>query len=228
MKTELKNSLEKQRKIEQAKITQFSALVHDIKTPLTVVKGNAEMLDDLKLTDEQREFTRYIIKNACQIEQYVKMLIDTIKAENVTTRTFLDDLYYQINALVSAKQLRVEFIEKDLPNFINIDFLFLQRAIMSIVSNATDYSPMNRTVSFSVSGENGKILFTVTDSGKGFSPEDMEKATMQFYQSDKSRSSDSHYGMGLYIADSIVKQHGELLLIDNSPVTGGGMVTIAI
>jgi signal transduction histidine kinase len=236
MKTELRHSLEKQWKMEQTKKTQISALAHDLKTPLTVVRGNAEMLCDSKQTEEQKEYTRYIMKNADQMEHYVQMLIDISKAEagysiqrkDISTRAFLEELYAQIKALASVKQLKTEFDEKNLTDTISIDASLMQRAIINVVSNAVDYSPERGTICFSVSAEDNKIRFTVTDSGKGFSPEALKNATNQFYQGDVSRSSKSHYGMGLFIADSIIKQHGGTLAVANSPATGGGMVTIKI
>jgi signal transduction histidine kinase len=236
MKMELRLSLEKQWKMEQTKKTQISALAHDLKTPLTVVRGNAEMLCDTEQTEEQKEYTRYIMKDADQMEQYVQMLIDISKAEagyslrrkDVNIRTFLDELYAQINAIASVKQLKTEFDEQKLPDTISVDVSLMQRAIINVVSNAVDYSPEHGTIWFSASSEDNKVRFTVTDSGKGFSPEDLRNATNQFYQGDFSRSSKLHYGMGLFIADSIVKQHGGTLAIANSSTTGGGMVSIEI
>ena len=190
-------------------------------------------MNDTDQTGEQREFTHYILKNANQMEQYVQMLIELSKAEggyllqreNVNTRAFLDELYSRIHALVSIKHLKTEFEEKNLPEIINLDSSLMQRAIMNIVSNAVDYSPDGGLIQFFVSAENHRFRFRVEDSGKGFSAEDLKNATMQFYQGDSSRSSKSHYGMGLFIVDSIVRQHGGSLSIANS-AKGGGMVTI--
>jgi len=236
MKTELGLSLEKQWRMEQAKKTQISALAHDLKTPLTVIRGNAEMLCETEETEEQKEYTRYIMKNADQMERYVQMLIaiskaegsDSLEIKNVNMRMFLNDLYMHINALTSVKQLKTEIDEKNLPDIIRIDESLMQRAIINVVSNAVDYSPEHGILWFSVSEEDKKISFTVTDSGKGFSPEELKNAKNQFYQGDFSRSSKLHYGMGLFIADSIVKQHHGTLVIANSPATCGGRVTIEI
>ena len=236
MKTELKQSLEKQWKSEQTRKEQISALAHDIKTPLTVIRGNAEMLNDTDQTEDQKDFTRYILKNADQMEQYVQMLIDLSKAEagyplrleQANMRTFLDDLYSKINAIASVKQLKTEFDEQNLPDTIQLDLSLIQRAILNVVSNAVHYSPEHGTIWFSALGNKDKVRFTITDSGKGFSPEDLKNATKQFYQGDSSRNSKLHYGMGLFITDSIIKQHGGTLTIANSPVTGGATVTIDI
>jgi signal transduction histidine kinase len=236
MKSELKHSLEEQWRMEQTKKEQTSALAHDIKTPLTIIKGNAELLHDSNLTEEQQKYAGYILKNVNRMEYYLKMLIDLTKAEagyslhleNVSTRTFLDNIYSQMNALASVKELKIEIEEKDLPDIINLDVSLMQRAIMNIISNAVDFSPSQGLICFYTSGNNDKIRFSVIDSGKGFSPEELKNATKKFYQGDSSRSSKLHYGMGLFIADSIVRQHGGTLLIANSPVAGGGMVTIEV
>ncbi|MFA9465416.1 MAG: sensor histidine kinase [Velocimicrobium sp.] len=236
MKFELKHSLEQQWRMEQEKKEQTSALAHDIKTPITIIRGNAELLRDSKLTDKQQEYTNYILRNADRMEQYLKILIDLTRAEvgyslqleHVNLRMFLDELYSQINALALVKQLKTEFGEKELPDSINLDISLMQRAIINIISNAVDYSPKNGMICFYASASKDKIRFTITDSGEGFSTDDLKNAAKQFYQGDFSRSSKLHYGMGLFIADSIVKQHGGEILIANSPITGGGMITIEV
>lgn len=236
MKAELKHSLETQWKMEQTRKTQISALAHDLKTPLTVIRGNAEMLNDTEQTTEQKECTLYIQKNADQMEQYIQMLIDLSKVENgcplklesTATRAFLDGLYTQINALASMKQIRVETEEMNLPASLCMDAFQMFRAIINVASNAIDYSPERSTISFSISNDGQMISFQIVDAGKGFSSADLRNATNQFYQGDISRSSKSHYGMGLFIADSIVKQHGGILALKNVSSKAGGMVIIKI
>lgn len=236
MKAELKRSLEAQWKMEQTRKTQISALAHDLKTPLTVIRGNAEILDDTGQTAEQKECTFYIQKNAEQMEQYIQMLIDLSKVENeyplklesTITRAFLDNLYMQINALASMKQIRMETDETDLPDTLCLDASQISRAIINVASNAVDYSPERGTITFSTFNDGQMICFQIVDAGKGFSLTDLKNATNQFYQGDSSRSSKFHYGMGLFIADSIVRQHGGTLTLENKSSTGGGMVIIKI
>jgi signal transduction histidine kinase len=236
MKEELKKSLSEKWSIEQAKKEQISALAHDIKTPLAVIKGNAELLIDSPLNEEQQEYTGFIHKNTNQIEKYIKSLIELSRAEEgfhiqlekVNTREFVNNIHSQLNALACTKKLQVEFEEKSLPEEINIDHNLMYRAIMNVISNAVDYSKDNSKIYFKVEHLKDNICFTIIDSGKGFSEKDIKFAIAQFYTGDKSRTSKTHYGMGLYIVDSIVKQHGGELHIENSSVTGGAQVTIKI
>lgn len=236
MKEELKQSLEKQWNIEQARKEQISALAHDIKTPLAVIKGNSELLIDSPLNKEQQEYIGFIHKNTNQIEKYVKTLIYLSKAETdfviklkkVKTKEFTKDICTQLNALAATKQLNAVYEQKSLPSEIVIDQDLMYRAVMNVISNAVDYSPKNSKIYFKVETLQDKICFTITDSGKGFSNKDIKCAANQFYMGDNSRSSRTHYGMGLYITSSIVNQHKGELLIGNSSVTGGAQVEIKI
>lgn len=236
MKEALKTSLQKQWELEQSRREQISALAHDIKTPITVVRGNADLLSETDQTVEQKDYTSYIADSTRQMEQYIKTLIEISKAEsgyslnrkNLDTNAFIMEIHTQISALTAAKKLSLHFETHDLPQSFYADSELLQRAILNIVSNAVDFSTENGTVIFNANCADDMIQFCTIDSGKGFSSDALKNATQQFYMSDKSRTSNAHYGMGLFIAKSIAVQHFGTLLIENSSETGGGKVTIQI
>ncbi|MFT5871529.1 MAG: signal transduction histidine kinase [Clostridium sp.] len=236
MKTELKKSLKQQWNLEGAKKEQISALAHDLKTPLTIIKGNAELLSDSSLNKEQQEYIDYICKNSQQIEQYIKILIEIsnsekalfLQLEKIDSTNFIRGIHDQIEAIANTRGLEVGFIKTDIPSSIIIDQSLIQRAIMNVITNAVDYSPDNGKLCFEVKLIDNKINFIITDSGKGFSSEDIKLCTNQFYMGDCSRASKIHFGIGLYIAESFVNLHGGTLHIANSPITGGAQVTIEI
>lgn len=236
MKSELKRSLEQQWRMEQTKKEQTSALAHDIKTPLTIIRGNAELLRDSKLTNDQQEYTNYILRNADRMEQYLKMLIHLTQAEagysvdlqKIDTKQFMQGLKDQANGLATAKQLEVNLSQRNLPQEFTADSDLLERAIMNVISNAADYSPEHGKISISAEAVGKHMIFCITDSGNGFSQEDLKHATAQFYMGDKSRSADTHFGIGLFITDEIIKLHHGSLKIENSTETGGGRVILII
>lgn len=236
MKSELSLSLEKQWRMEQMKREQTSALVHDIRTPLTVIRGNAELLGDSALTEKQQEYALHILKNSRRMEQYLNTLIELTKAESgysihpLKTRMeqFVKELEEQTKGLAAPKQIQVEFNQNNLPEEFTADAGLLDRAVINVVSNAMEYTPECGTVDLTIEKIHGLLRFRVSDSGKGFSPEDLEQAAAQFYMGDKSRSSKDHFGMGLFIAKSIAEQHEGTLTIANSAISGGGQVTIEI
>ena len=79
-----------------------------------------------------------------------------------------------------------------------------------------------------VQSNNGFVEISVTDEGTGFSKEALCHAQERFFMGDKSRTSNMHFGMGLYITSSIIKQHGGQLVLSNSKKTGGAQVIIKI
>lgn len=236
MKSELSKSLEKQWRMEQTRREQTSALAHDIRTPLTIIRGNAELLDDSNLTEKQREYAFHILKNSRRMEQYLNTLINLTKAEAgsaihpamVQTERFVKDLEEQVKGLAAPKRIQVIFCWNHLPEQFTADADLLGRAVINVVSNAVEYAPECGTVKLAVEGVRGLLRFQVSDNGKGFSPEDLKQAATQFYRGDNSRSSEKHFGMGLLIAKSVAERHGGTLSIANSPEAGGALVTIEI
>lgn len=236
MKEVLKTSLKKQWKMEKERRKQISALAHDIKTPLTVIRGNVDLLSITSQTEKQKEYTDFIRESTHQIEQYIKTLIEISKAEigyslnkqPINSKFFIDSIYSKLTALAAFKKLTVNFETHNLPEYFDADSDLLQRAILNIVSNAVDYSPENGKINFKAEVIGNYIHFCIIDCGKGFSPDALKNAAQQFYMADKSRTSKAHYGMGLFIAKSIAEQHDGVLLLENSKETGGGKVTIEI
>lgn len=236
MKESLKASLEQQWKAEQVQKEQIAALAHDLKTPLTVIQGNADLISETELDEEQRLYAEYISSSSEQMQLYIRTLIDISRAatgyqlhmEDIDLPAYVEQLRRQISALCQTKKIGLQVETGHLPAVLSADKLLMERAIMNVVNNALDYSLQDSSISISMTGDNGRLQISVTDAGPGFSQEDLLHAEEQFYMADRSRSSDLHSGMGLFITKSIVVQHGGKLILSNSEKTGGAQVTISI
>ncbi|NEU27945.1 HAMP domain-containing sensor histidine kinase [Paenibacillus ottowii] len=236
MKETLKTSLQKQWNLERSRREQISALAHDIKTPLTIIRGNVELLTETEQSEEQKNYTDYIAESIRQMEQYIKTLIEMSKAETVATlqtETINTDFYLtkikdQVMALAAVKKISVVFAAFNLPRTLYIDPILLERAIMNVASNAVDQAPEYSEIRLTVESAGDCIHFSIVDEGPGFSAEGLKQAAEQFYMGDSSRRLTGHYGMGLYITKSIVNLHGGKLIITNSTETSGGQVCIEI
>lgn len=234
MRAALKESLEKQWKMEQNRREQISALAHDIKTPLTVIHGNSDLLAEMKQTAEQQQCTGYILSAANQIDQYISVLLDISRTESglrlvrqkIATEEFLAGLEKQTRALTTAKNICLSIEKSSLPESFFADSFLLMRAVMNLVTNGVEYSPEGGKLCIRMSAVKEEMRICVIDSGHGFSPEAKAHAAEQFYMEDRSRTSKAHYGIGLYIAYSVAEQHGGGLLLENASRTGGGMATI--
>ena len=238
MRVALRESLMENWKAEQDKQNQISALTHDLKTPLTVARGNAELLAMTPLGAEQMDLLEHFQKGITQVDSYVKELSELNKTsltksltlEEVPVKEFVEDIYDQTLSLAQTKQINVVFDKKEIENEIigNWDRSLLNRAFMNIVSNAVEHTPSGSQLLLTARVEDDEFKFICLDSGHGFSLESLEKATQLFYQEDKSRQSRNHSGLGLTIANDIIRLHHGSLSLSNDNGTGGARVTIIL
>ncbi|WP_310829551.1 HAMP domain-containing sensor histidine kinase [Paenibacillus pedocola] len=236
MKEALHNSLKQQWELERSRREQISALAHDIKTPLTVIRGNAELLKETTQNESQQEYNGYILRSAGDIEAFVQEVIDLSSLQAspapqqslVSTAEFIEELELQMKALSSGKNLHPSVLKESIPEFLFIHKELFQRGIANVLSNAAEHTPQQGSITLQVRGDDDAVHFTVTDTGSGFSPADLKEGATQFYRGDQSRSPGKHHGMGLYIAKSAAQLHGGSLTLDNVSPSGGGKVTISI
>lgn len=234
MRNALKDSLERQWKTEQEKNRQMSALAHDIKTPLTVVKGNAELLSETKLTEEQKNYIDYIASSALQMQNYVQTLIEATKSvdgyqyspEKIKTEDLLGDIKKQTLGLAEVYQLKINWKEQYSSETVSVVYEQVVRAVMNIIKNSVEHTPKGGTINISIEEQSGELTFTVEDTGSGFTKEALLHGTEQFFMDDTSRSGGVHYGIGLFSAKSIAEKHGGRILLTNSEETGGAKVEI--
>lgn len=238
MRVALRESLMENWKAEQDKQNQISALTHDLKTPLTVARGNAELLAMTPLDEEQTDLLEHFQKGIAQVDAYVQELSELNKTSfkksltlgEVSVKDFVEDIYDQSLSLAQTKQINVAFDKKDIKKEIigNWDRSLLNRAFMNIVANAVEHMPSGSQLLLTARVEEDEFKFICLDSGPGFSLESLEKATQLFYQEDKSRQSRNHSGLGLTIANDIVRLHHGSLSLENDDTTGSAKVTIIL
>ena len=236
MKGALKESLEKQWQMEQEKNRQMSALAHDIKTPLTVVRGNAELLEETALTEEQKQYADYIVRSAAQMQSYVQMLIEITKSAEgvslspvpVSTEALFAEIRNQTEGLINTKKCELLWKVPQTGKTICIVFDQIVRAVMNIVANAIEHTPEGGVISICVEEQGEMLAFIIEDSGSGFSEAALARGTEQFFMEDESRSSALHYGIGLFTAKTIAGRHGGKLVLSNSSRFGGAKVSFLI
>lgn len=238
MRVALRESLMENWKAEQDKQNQISALTHDLKTPLTVARGNAELLAMTPLDEEQTDLLEHFQKGIAQVDAYVQELSELNKTSfkkslalgEVSVKDFVEDIYDQSLSLAQTKQINVAFDKKDIKKEIigHWDRSLLNRAFMNIVANAVEHTPSGSHLLLTARVEEDEFTFICLDSGPGFSLESLEKATQLFYQEDKSRQSRNHSGLGLTIANDIVRLHHGSLSLENDDTTGSAKVTIIL
>lgn len=236
MKVGLSESLRTNWREEEKKRNQISALSHDIKTPLSIIKGNSELLGETNLTEEQQTYLNYIRKNTSRIDKYIEtlMLVNKSNQANelnftqIRAKEFVENVEKLAKEFTSTYKLNLlEDINYD-DDFLIVDLKNFERAFLNILSNAEEQSPKNSTIELLICSKADKLQISILDQGHGFTGEDLLYATDQFYQGDKSRHSKENYGIGLFVAEQIIKMHGGSLVLENRTDTIGAKVTILL
>lgn len=234
MRIALKASLEQLWKTEQDKNRQMSALSHDIKTPLTVVRGNAELLSEMELTKEQKNIIAYIISSTVRIQNYVQKLIDITKSadgdlnlrEEVRTKDLLCDIRNQTEELAEVYHHKINWKELWHSQTVNVSYDQVVRAVINIIQNAAEHTKQGGTITVCVEEKDETFTFTVEDTGNGFTKEALMHGTEQFFMDDMGRNGEAHYGIGLFFAKTAAENHGGRIILTNSEETGGAKVII--
>lgn len=234
MKSSLKIALEKQWLLEKQKREQISALAHDVKTPLTIIKGNVGLLKETEITKEQKNYCDYIGESSMRMETYLENLQTITKGDVVNSKS--NEIIY-IKPLIAALIKQGEALGKikDMNMICDMDIgddLYikgnkyeLERALMNIITNAVDFSPNYATITIHGSIDHSQLMIQIIDQGEGFSKKMLKYGKEQFSMGNESRTKSGHHGLGLYIANTIIaKYNGELLLSNDK--NGGGTVTV--
>lgn len=216
--------------LEQRKLLNAS-VAHDIRTPITVLKGYLDYLEKMipqdKLTEDMLLDTVSAMQGAVnRLEQYVDCVRDVEKIENIeiekrpeNVRRLLDEMRSNVKQLETNKEILIS------SNIMTMDEVRLDKSVFfrifeNLLQNALRYA--KKQVHISILQNKNFLILTVEDDGNGFAEKDLEKAATVFYSSDKEGQ---HFGIGLSICRILCEKHGGLLSISNNKNKSGACVT---
>ncbi len=210
--------------LEQRKLLNAS-VSHDLRTPITVLKGYLDYLEKNipqdKLTEDMLFDTVSSMQGAVnRLELYVESVRDIEKIENIeiekrseNVKLLLNELRSNVLRLAGNKEI---IISNDITvDKIQIDKGVFFRILENLLQNALRYA--EKQVSINLSHKKDFLILTVKDDGKGFSAADLEKATTVFYSNDKEKQ---HFGIGLSVCKILCEKHGGLLYVGNQKEKG--------
>lgn len=190
---------------------------HELKTPLTVIMTNAELLQNADYNEaSQSAFSSSILVMSRQMRDLVEQMLDLARTDNVQTHTVFSS--FDFSRLVSDAVLPFEpvFFERGLTLrteiagniLVNGSPSELRQVLDILLDNAQKYSRRNGTtwVTLQRRGKN-HCLLAVADEGETIPPQDLKNLFKRFYRADQARSRNGSFGLGLSIAESIIKRH---------------------
>lgn len=207
-----------------------SAIAHDIRSPLSVLKGYQEMLIDYFPDGTiDREKTVEMLQEGMKQIRRMDVFIDsmqkmnslehrTLKAEQISPAQLEKDIQRELDILGKEKRIHLSVGKTD--EIFCGDQEVIMEVLENLLSNAIRYSKEQIDIKVSLTSE--LLTISVQDDGNGFL-EDAEKVTGAFHQKNI-KDSLTHTGMGMYLARLYCEKHGGKLLLDNEK-SGGAIVT---
>lgn len=230
MGRELTDSLQSQWRMEQQRAEQIAALTHDLKTPLSIIQGNADLLAEDALSADQQTQVEAILRGTDRAQQYLAAL-RTACAPPATRKTFpshplVSTLAETARALCAPAGVQL-ILNEQWQGTLCAAQCDLLRAAENLLDNAVRYTPRGGTVTLLVTKEKQDFILRVTDTGPGFTPEALAKAGEMLY-TDAARSDAAHQGLGLYFARKVAQSHGGVLVLSNLPAAHGACAELRL
>ena len=189
---------------------------HELKTPLTVILTNAELLQGPDRDEEAKaQFSSSILTMAHQMRGLVESLLELARLDSGTAKADLSRLDF--SALVAEAILPFEplyfeqglEIRSQIEEWITVhgNQSHLRQVTEILLDNAMKYSTSPALVELKLQRQGRRCLLSVSNPGQPISPEDLRNIFKRFYRVDKARSMNHSYGLGLSIAENIVAEH---------------------
>jgi len=211
---------------------------HELRTPLTLIRSSAEMVTQTaaNLEAEDAELLEDVISEVDRMSRLVSDLLTLARVDNsqidlkeapVDISQVARDAHADVQPLASKKDLSSNLSAGE-PEIVAGDDLRLRQLLLILLDNAIKYTPAGGEVRTEVVRQNGHVAVTVSDSGPGIPESAIPHVFERFYRADGARTHEGGgAGLGLSIADWIVRAHGGKIQIKNRP-QGGTCVTVVL
>lgn len=211
-----------------------ASISHDLRTPITVIKGYSEYLDrnigkGVLTEDGTREIATYIYQAASRLEDYANSVHEVQALEDISLEyketsltELMNEMQTQLSILSEQHQTKINISEQLPQQTVSIAPAAVFRIVENVVSNSLRYCKSK--IDFDFSYSQPFLTITVTDDGKGFSAQDRAEAVNYFYKGKKEKE---HFGIGLTICKILAEKHGGTISLDNAP-DGGARVTVKL
>ena len=215
-------------RLEKAKNAQRDFLAnvsHDLRTPLTMIKGYAEMVKEISWSDEEKreKDLDIIIREADRLTALVNEILDfsAMQTDDAAQAFGVIDLSRATREVIGQFLPFCEqngfVIEADIIDGITVsaDEAQIKRVMYNFIDNAINHTDGSKKIKVSLTGKNGSVRFEVTDYGKGIADEDLPYIWDRYYTSRNRKNKAVVSGLGLSIAKEILTAHRAKFGVDN-------------
>ena len=237
MQSTIKKMIQSEKEQKKELMFQVSAAAHDLKTPLTIIQGNAQFLQSMDITGNIGQCLGDIELASQQLNRYFNQLInysktfynDTSNWETLSS-DYLVELFEQEIKLITDNKANTQFSNKlPTPIYVTLNLNLFLRAILNIINNAIDHSKSScPVIKVDYNLIDNKFTISIWNSDSSFSENILEKYGLLFYQDEQATNSEpgSHFGIGLAFVNRVAKIHGGQVNLSN--FENGALVIISI
>ena len=216
------------KELEQLKSEFVSTVSHDLRSPLTLMRGYATMLQMVgELNEQQKGYVRKIVTGIENMSRLVNNLLDLgrietgigLKTERISLPGVTEDVINSLQLQAAQKDIRLvqDVVNSETGLAIEADPALIQQAMVNLVENAIKYTGVGGQVKIRLVGQQNSVLVEVHDTGIGIAPLDLPHLFEKFYRSGRREAySQKGTGLGLAIVKSIVERHGGRVWVDST------------
>lgn len=217
MQSILLEEIEFRKEAEKKKDEFISIASHELKTPLTSVKGYIQLLERGLNKGDIDLVKSHLAKAQIQLEKLNGLIADLLDISKIESgKIKFNKQYFDFDQLLSGI---IEVIQQSNPDFkivktgaanTNIfgDEMRIEQVIVNFLTNAIKYSPGTAEVLITVNLQNNKLYLGVKDYGIGMKPDQLNKVFEKFYRVEETSHRFQGLGIGLYISSEIINRHG--------------------
>ncbi|WP_160644526.1 MULTISPECIES: ATP-binding protein [unclassified Neglectibacter] len=230
----LQADIDMERQLERQRVEFFSAASHELKTPITIIKGQLQgMLYQVGRYKDRETYLAQSLEVTDNLERMVQELLTISRLD--TPRYAFNPSHIHFDKLIKDRLAANEdlfmqhelTVEKDISSEVSIsgDLQLLQKVVDNLLGNAAAYSPAGEYITVKVCRADEKAHLTIENTGVHIPDEDIPKLFEAFYRVDQSRNRQTGgTGLGLYIVKTILDLHGAAIKIENT--AQGVMVSV--
>jgi two-component system phosphate regulon sensor histidine kinase PhoR len=217
------------RRADQVRRDFVANISHEVRTPLTSIRGYVEaLLDEPVEAASTRQFLEVIGRQSARMERLVTDLLrlarldarqEPLDLAPCNTEALFQAIVADLAPVIASKRQRVTTSVAG-ASIVSADPAKLHDVVRNLVENAVNYSPDDAEIGLSAERRGADVAIVVTDSGPGIPPEDLSRVFERFYRVDKSRARPGGTGLGLAIVKHLVELHGGRVWAENRE--GGG------
>lgn len=217
------------RDIERRKDDFLSIASHELKTPLTTIKGYVQMMDKFMPEDASDKFKSIINKTGTYVDRLNNLITELLDVSRIQTGNIelhkepfdFDKMVYEtVEGMQAANKDHRIIIKGKATNKYTGDESHLIQVMNNLLSNAVKYSPDSREIQVYLSLVSNYLKVSVTDYGMGISIEDQKRIFERFYRAGDIQQHFPGMGIGLYVCDQIIKNHGGTLWVESEKGKG--------